>query len=203
MIPPGPTTGALPVRPGADLQQGQNAQPSPTPPSGTSGDERSAAKAETAQMVDPARQTADARSLRENESNEEARLVEPSRLAAQTLAATAAPDAETPAGPPPSFDWTMLEKARALAESGPPPQLSSTANPQTPASDTADAPSQDVGRTENDRAPADRRDASIREQSLPSTPNPTEDTSMPRVETLPLAASPPPQPGSVPPGVDP
>ncbi|MEL7026237.1 MAG: hypothetical protein AAGO57_03265, partial [Pseudomonadota bacterium] len=55
-------------------------------------------------------------SLPERESNEAARLVEPSRLAPESLTRQAqAPTEETPAGPTPAFDLTILEKTRAVA----------------------------------------------------------------------------------------
>lgn len=207
MIPSGPTATSMPVRPGADLQQGPQSQPAPTGTSATSGDERSAVRAETTQMVDPARQSADTRALPQNASNEEARLVEPSRLSSETLAQQAVtPDAATPAGPPPTFDWSVLEKTRALAAEGSAPGPTQKPEPAPEATAQTDQPSG------SDRPAAARSavEASTfgvatpqkpEKAPEPATPGASEARS-PATETAPATASEPAQTGSIPPGVE-
>ena len=207
MIPSGPTATSVPVRPGADLQQGPQAQPAPAGTSATTGDDRSAVKAETAQAVDPARQSADTRALPQNETNEEARLVEPSRLSSETLAQPAVkPDAATPAGPPPTFDWSVLEKARALAAEGPAPEPAQKLEP-APAATAQTNPS--LGADQPGAAPA-AVEAPQFAATTPAKPEQVPEAAKtgasearsPAAETAPATATEPAQTGSVPPRVE-
>ncbi|MEL7105132.1 MAG: hypothetical protein AAGM21_04375 [Pseudomonadota bacterium] len=196
----------MPVRPGADLQQGPQTQATPTATSGTKGDDRSAVKADTAQIVDPARQSADTRALPQNERNEEARLVEPSRLASETLAQQAVtPDAATPAGPPPTFDWSVLEKARALAADGPAPDPKPTPEPvPEPALEpqTTSAPEGDT-QTPGRPLPEASRPTPPEARPDPEAAQPgSAQAPLPGSQTAPATASEPGQTGSVPPGVE-
>ncbi|MEO1239416.1 MAG: hypothetical protein AAFW64_07110 [Pseudomonadota bacterium] len=205
MIPSGPTAVSMPVRPGADLQQGPQTQTAPTATSATEGDDRSAVAAETAQVVDPARQGADTRALPQNQTNDEARLVEPSRLASETLAQqTVAPDEKTPAGPPPTFDWSVLEKARALAASGaqeapkPAPEAADTAEAPARAPETSQTPV-NTDPTVRDTPEPQARDATLAGDAAGSN---RPDGFDPSASNAPQTASKPAKEGSVPPGVE-
>lgn len=188
MIPSGPTATTMPVRSGTDLQANGQTAPGPAATSGTNGDTKSATKAETVQAVDPAQQGADTQGLPQNQSNEEARFVEPSRLSAESLTRQAdAPDAKTPAGPPPTFDWSVLEKARALAASGtqetpeprpepePAPEVESAEAPAPQTSGPqADAPRAEMQTPEPQKdAPADSDPVPTPTASKPAVDSPT------------------------------
>lgn len=208
MIPSGPTAASMPVRPGTDLQQGPQAQPAPSGTSATTGDDRSAVKAETAQVVDPARQSADTLALPQNETNEEARLVEPSRLSSETLAQQAVtPDVSTPAGPPPTFDWSVLEKARALAAEGPTPEPGQRSEPARNATPQTKASSEGADLPGADRAAVEglqlRATTTPETEQVPQAAKPgASEAPTPAADTAPATASAPGQTGSVPPGVE-
>lgn len=131
-----------------------------------------AAPAETARAVDPVSQGRKAAGLPRDESNErasEARgLIEPDRPDPAMFAAEA-PTEATPAGPPPTFDVSILEKARAVAAATPlPPAVQKEAAPEAdnPAWDTsleramvgepAQATSVPRSDRDNQRSPDDR-----------------------------------------------
>ncbi len=123
MLPTSAAGAALPAKPGLDTQVSQTQTTQPL--SASRGEDAAALPPETAVAVDPPKQGGATDGLPQDQSNEAARLTEPSRLAPEVLARQPdIPDAKTPAGPPPTFDWSMLEKARALATSAPAPEAS-------------------------------------------------------------------------------
>ena len=124
MIASGPG-GSLPsARPVADAQgQSGATRAIPSPASAAPGELRPALGAETLRAIDPARQTSATSTLPRDETNERANLrrdlVEPARYAPAMLASET-PTEATPAGPPPTFDLSILEKTRAVARAAPP-----------------------------------------------------------------------------------
>ncbi len=117
MLPTNSVGPALPVRTGADAAASPQAQTSFAVSIGP-GDGRPSIQPETAQAVDPPVQKTGPQPLPRDDSNDANRLLEPSRLSAESIARIAeTPTADTPVGPPPAFDFTFLEKARAIEES--------------------------------------------------------------------------------------
>lgn len=205
MISTGPTANALPVRSGADLQTAGQAQPVAAATSGTKGDAQSAVAAETTKAVDPAQQSADAQALPQNQSNDEARFVEPSRASAESLTRQAeAPDAKTPAGPPPTFDWSVLEKARALAATGTPQEA------PKPAPDAAPSPEADAATAQPQPSQTPQTAEATPEaapepapQTAEATPPAPEPAQTAEADSAPAAtATRPAVEGTVPPGVE-
>lgn len=123
MIASGPGGPLPPIRPGGEVPVAANARLVAGAVSGTQGVAIASVRTETAAAIDPARQTAAAVALPGDETNERARaargLVEPSRAAASMLTGEA-PTESTPAGPPPAFEVSILEKTRAVASASPP-----------------------------------------------------------------------------------
>jgi len=144
MIAAGPVGALPPVRPVGEgpLQANQPAAPAAAV-SGARGEARAATRVETANAVEAPRQSGGTDALRRDERADEARarrdFVEPSRAAAEMLAAET-PDEATPAGPPPTFAWSILEKARAVGATPPPVgPASPEAPPPEPAPETVKA----------------------------------------------------------------
>jgi len=180
MIASGPG-GSLPsLRPAAEVQ-GQTSATRAAPPSvsGAPGEVRPAVGAETARAVDPARQTSVTSALPRDETNERANLrrglVEPARYAPAMLAGET-PTEATPAGPPPTFDLSILEKTRAVARAAPPvipppPERSSEAVPvkARPEADARAPGAREAGETRAEGArerPEARPDAPIEREPL-------------------------------------
>lgn len=86
--------------------------------SNAAGDVRMSAPSETADPVGPARPSQPLQKPRAEENRVQAaasrEFIEPDRAPA-AIFATDAPTEATPAGPPPTFAWSILEKARAVA----------------------------------------------------------------------------------------
>ncbi|MEM9708805.1 MAG: hypothetical protein AAF871_08420 [Pseudomonadota bacterium] len=150
MNPLGPTGAAQPLRlsgDGNDLPQqpqygGSNAA-SGAPVSAAASEAKQAANPETAQAVDaPVQAVAAQRTpadLPRSPEKAPARLEEPTRLAASSIAASA-PEAgrDAPAGPPPAFKISILEKALTEAQqAGRLEDRAVQAEPQTEALDAA------------------------------------------------------------------
>lgn len=110
------------VGPAPSVRSGGDAAPPPqfqntSITSGAAGNDKPTGGAETNQAIDPATQLSADQPLPEEETREAARLSEPVRLSAESIARQSeVPTPETPAGPPPAFDFTVLEKARAISE---------------------------------------------------------------------------------------
>src|SRR6056297_1553964 len=123
MIASGPGGPLPPIRSGGEVPAATNARLVAGAVSGAQGNAIASVRTETAAAIDPARQTAAVVALPGDETNERARaargLVEPSRAAASMLTGEA-PTESTPAGPPPTFEVSILEKARAVASAAPP-----------------------------------------------------------------------------------
>lgn len=160
MITSGPGGPFPPIRPAGEVTPptNSNAAKAPAALSGTQDDSQGSVRPATVQAVDPAAQSAASEALPQNETNARARaakgLVEPARPAARMFAGET-PSEATPAGPPPTFDLSILEKTRALDSLPPPmaapppddagarPTAASAEVPRDATADTAQTPPPD------------------------------------------------------------
>ena len=197
MITSGPSALPLPVRSGTDLQPAGQTQPAPAAVSGAEGEQKGVTRVETVEAVEAPRQTADPRALPQNDTNARAPLVEPSRASAESLTRQAdTPDAKTPAGPPPTFDWSVLEKARALANSVPSNEPEPAPLPETQSAEEPEA----APTTSND--PETPKPARTSETAVPTEPEaPTAEAQAAELQT-PTGTRPAVE-GPTPPGVEP
>ncbi|MDJ1007361.1 MAG: hypothetical protein QNJ13_05995 [Paracoccaceae bacterium] len=144
MTPLGPAGATAPLRPSGDAQPPPDAAANvPSAVSGSVGNAAAAADAETNVAVDPLAQSAAAVPPPKDETNEAASLsrsvVEPARADAEMLLA-AALDEDTLAGPPPTFDLSILEKTRALGSEAPSPAPEGSAPPAPQPRQATEAP---------------------------------------------------------------
>lgn len=190
MIASGPG-GSLPsARPVAEAQGQTNAaRAAPPPVSGAPGEVGPALGVVTLRAVDPANQGATTAALPREETAERASLrrglVEPARYA-PTMLAGEAPTEATPAGPPPTFDLSILEKTRAVDRAAPPvarpapeqgekaepvraPREAEGSGPKTVENDPATAREPAGARTEAAKDRPERPEPALREAAPPVT----------------------------------
>ena len=125
MISTGPGGVLPPIRTGSECPSARDPDKSaPSTVAGITGEVRRTVRAETAEPVDPTFPGRAATGLPREESNERASvargLVEPVRPDPAMFAGEK-PTEKTPAGPPPTFDISILEKTRAVAAAAPAP----------------------------------------------------------------------------------
>lgn len=175
MISTGPGGVLPPVRPGGEGPSvGEPDRSAPGTVSGTTGEGRRAVRAETAEAVEPTPSGRAATGLPREESNERASaargLVEPARPD-PVMFAGERPTEETPAGPPPTFDISILEKARAVAAAPPAPP------PPGPAPDSERSESAGEGRRPEERMDRDAAENAPASQNDFPGSRPAEDRS--------------------------
>ena len=169
MISTGPGGVLPPVRNGGDGPSvGEPDRSTPGAVSGIIGEWRRAARAETAEAVDPTSPGRAATGLPREESNERASaargLVEPARPDPAMFAGEK-PTEESPAGPPPTFDISILEKARAVAAAAPAPPPPGPA----PDSERPDSAGEDLRSNERTERGASE-DTTASRRDLPGSP---------------------------------
>ena len=198
MIAVGPSGAVTGLRSAGEAQPPPDAaRDAPSTVSGTAGDAAAATSAETNQAVDPALQTTATDAAPKDESNEQASaargFVEPARADAQMLI-KAEPNEETAAGPPPTFELSILEKTRAFGSEA-------TASAELPVSeaqrpDTADGETLPLPQAEaakpvaGEPASVDRAEAAPQGNPAPASEAPEPSQSDVQIDPTPRGAPP-------------